>query len=104
MGRALPVSRGRATFRLDLARGRDWRGRRLHVQVLRPGPEVLEVVPFEVGAPVAVRTRLDAADGDWVVLRVSDPEQPNATPGPAGHPCNDLAIAYSSPWWLARPA
>lgn len=105
MGRTLPVPRGRATFRLDLARDADWRGRLLHAQVLRPGPEVpevVEVVPFRVGAPVTLRTRLDAADGDWVVLRVSDPSQPNATPGPAGHPCNDLAIAYSSPWWLAR--
>ena len=30
MGRTLPVSRGRATFRLDLARDADWRGRLLH--------------------------------------------------------------------------
>jgi hypothetical protein len=22
-------------------------------------------------------------------------------PGPAGHPCNDWGVAYSSPWWLA---
>jgi len=38
--------------------------------------------------------------GPWVVLRVSDPAQANASPGPAGHPCNDWAVAYSSPGWL----
>jgi hypothetical protein len=103
MGRSLPVSRGQATVHLDLARDRSWRGRLLHVQVLRPGadvPEATQVVPFRVGEPVSFRTRLDAADGDWVVLRISDPSQPNATPGPDGHPCNDLAVAYTSPWWL----
>jgi hypothetical protein len=103
MGRTVVTSRGRAIFHLDLARGRSWRGRRLHVQVLRPGPEVpevVEVVPFRVGEPVSVRTRLDAADGDWVVLRISDPTERNATPGPEGHPCNDLGVAYTSPWWL----
>jgi hypothetical protein len=104
MGRAVPAGSGRATFRLDLARGESWRGRLLHLQVLRPGtevPVVTEVVPFRVGDPVVVRTRLDAADGDWVVLRVSDPAQPNGTPGPAGHPCNDFGVAYTSPWWLS---
>jgi hypothetical protein len=103
MGRTLPVSRGLATFRLDLARGRSWLGKRLDVQVLRPGPEVpevVQVVPFRVGQPITFRCRLNAADGDWVVLRVSDPEQRNATPGPAGHPCNDFGVAYTSPWWL----
>ena len=35
-----------------------------------------------------------------LVLRVSDPTQPNPSPGPNGHPCNDLGLAYSSPWWL----
>ena len=71
--------------------------------MLRPGPDVPEVVgvvPFEVGDPITFDVPLDRADGDWVVLRVSDPTQPNATPGPEGHPCNELAVAYTSPWWL----
>ena len=77
-------------------------GRYSNVSAIGAGPpEVVEVVPFRVGDPVTVRTRLDAADGDWVVLRVSDPAQPNGTPGPAGHPCNDFGVAYPSPWWLA---
>jgi hypothetical protein len=45
-------------------------------------------------------TGLVDGGGDWVVLRVSDPAQPNGTPGPAGHPCDDFGGAYSSPWWL----
>ena len=43
---------------------------------------------------------LDAADGNWIVLRISDPSRPNPSPGPSGHPCNDWGVAYSSPWWL----
>jgi hypothetical protein len=61
---------------------------------------VVDVVPFDVGDVVRFAVPLDVADGEWVVLRVSDPTQPNATPGPAGHPCNDLGVAYTSPWWL----
>ena len=103
MGGTLPVAGGAGTFRLDLARDDSWGGRELHAQVLRPGtevPEVVDVVPFRVGEPISFRTRLRRDEGDWVVLRVSDPTQPNATPGPDGHPCNDLGIAYTSPWWL----
>ncbi|MFC6286410.1 CehA/McbA family metallohydrolase [Nocardioides sp. GCM10027113] len=103
MGSVLPMRRGTATFVLDVDRGASWRGRRLDVQVLRPGPEVPEVVavePFEVGTVHRLRVPVDVADGDWVLLRVADPDQPNATPGPAGQPGNDLGIAYTSPWWL----
>jgi hypothetical protein len=59
-------------------------------------------VAFRVGDPVSVTVPVstDDGDGDWVLLRVSDPTHANATPGPEGHPCNDLGIAYTSPWWL----
>ncbi|WP_109507735.1 CehA/McbA family metallohydrolase [Nocardioides speluncae] len=104
MGSTLPHTSGVVTFAVDLARGADWVGRRLACQVLRSGgevPEVVDVVEFEVGPELRFRVSLAAADGDWVVLRISDPSAPNDTPGPGGHPCNDLGIAYSSPWWLA---
>ena len=103
MGGAIPAAGGTVRFSLDLARDDDWLGLPLTVQVLRPGPEVpavVEVVPFAVGDLVRFEVPLDVGDGDWVVLRVSDPSRSNATPGPAGHPCNDLAVAYTSPWWL----
>lgn len=104
MGSSLPHRSGPVRFRLDLARDASWVGRELEVQVLRPGPEVpavADVVPFAVGDVLTFTVPLDAADGDWVVLRVADPALANATPGPAGHRANNLAIAYASPFWLA---
>ncbi len=103
MGGVVPAAGGTATFTVDLARDDDWVGLPLHAQVLRPGgdvPDVVHVHEFRAGTPTSFAVPLDVADGDWVVLRVSDPSQPNATPGPEGHPCNDLAVAYASPWWL----
>lgn len=104
MGGRLPMRRGVVTIRLDLARDPSWVGRPLTVQVLRPGravPEVVRVKEFEVGPVVRLRVRVDEADGDWLLLRIADPTQPNATPRPAGHPGNDLGVAYTSPWWIA---
>jgi hypothetical protein len=103
MGSTLRHRRGPVRFRLDLARDSAWIGRELEVQVLRPGtdvPEVADVVPFRVGPVVDFRVPLRFGDGGWVCLRIADPTQPNATPGPDGHPCNNLGIAYTSPWWL----
>jgi hypothetical protein len=103
MGSVLPASSGAVTFTLDLARDDAWLGRRLAVQVLRPGtdaPVVPLVEEFVVGELVTITVPLDRANGDWVLLRIADPTQPNATPGPAGHPGNALGIAYTSPWWL----
>ncbi|GAA0513070.1 hypothetical protein Ade02nite_89030 [Paractinoplanes deccanensis] len=103
MGRRLPIAKGDVKFELDLDRGTHWEGRELLVQVLRPGsraPEVVDVIDAEVGRVTTFTVPLDAEDGDWVLLRVSDPGQENDSPGPAGHPCNDWGVAYSSPWWL----
>lgn len=57
------------------------------------------VVDAVAGRVTEFTLPLSANDGNWVALRVSDPTQANASPGPAGHPCNDWALAYSSPWW-----
>ncbi len=103
MGSDLSMTRADVTFTLDLARDETWLGRTLQLQVLRPGPEVPEVVAlhdFTVGGLVVLTVPLDLTDGDWVVLRVADPAAPNATPGPAGHPGNAHGIAYTSPFWL----
>jgi uncharacterized protein DUF3604 len=104
MGGDLPFARGAVKFAVDLDRGSSWAGRPLHLQVLRPGarsPEVAAVIPAECGRVTEFTVPLDGRDGTWVVLRVSDPAQANGSPGPLGHPCNDWAAAYSSPWWLA---
>ena len=103
MGGVLPISEGEVTFTLDLDRGTSWVDMPLNLQVLRPGtdaPTVATVVPFTAGELATVTVPLDITDGDWVLLRVSDPSQPNATLGPAGHPCNELGVAYTSPWWF----
>jgi hypothetical protein len=103
MGSELSMTSADVTFTVDLARDPEWIGRPLALQVLRPGPDVPEVVAvqdFAVGGLVSVTVPLDVADGDWVVLRVADPTSANATPGPDGHPGNQLGIAYTSPWWL----
>lgn len=103
MGGRLPIASGDVRFSLDLDRGPDWAGKPLRVQVLRPdtsAPAVADVIETESNRLTEFTVPLNAADGDWVVLRVSDPAQANPTPGPAGHPCNDWGVAYSSPWWL----
>jgi hypothetical protein len=103
MGGSLPIASGDVQFVLDLDRGPVWDGKPLHIQVLRPGtraPAVPDVIETESGNVVTFTVPLNVADGPWVVLRISDPSQPNPTPGPAGHPCNDWGVAYSSPWWL----
>ena len=103
MGGPIPLARGDVRFALDIDRGPDWAGKPLHVQVLRPGsraPEVADVIETEAGRVTEFTVPLDVEDGNWVVLRVSDPTQANASPGPSGHAANDWGVAYSSPWWL----
>ena len=103
MGGVLGIASGDVTFAVDLDRGPEWAGKPLHIQVLRPGtraPEVVDVVETVAGEVATFTVPLDAADGNWVVLRISDPTQANASPGPAGHACNDYGVAYTSPWWL----
>jgi Protein of unknown function (DUF3604) len=103
MGGTLPTTKGDVRFSVDLDRGPDWVGKPLHLQVLRPGtraPQVVDVIETVAGNVTEFTVPLDLADGAWVVIRVSDPAQANASPGPDGHPCNDWGVAYTSPWWL----
>jgi hypothetical protein len=104
MGGSLPIAKGDVKFRLDLDRGPSWQGKPVRLQVLRPGtqvPEVVDMIDAEVGRTTEFTVPLDRADGDWVVVRVSNPEKKNDSPGPAGHACNDWGVAYTSPWWLS---
>lgn len=103
MGGTLPLASGDVQFAVDLDRGPGWDGKPLNIQVLRPGsdaPTVVDVIETQANQVTTFTVPLNVADGDWVLLRVSDPSLPNGTPGPAGHPCNDWGVAYSSPWWL----
>src|SRR5688572_7342747 len=83
---------GDVRFRVDLDRGPEWLNKPLKIQVLRPGsnaPTVPLVVDTLAGQVAEFTVPLSVDDGPWVVLRISDPTQANASPGPAGHPCND---------------
>jgi hypothetical protein len=110
MGTALAHPGGPVRVEVDLDRGESWRGRRLNVQILRPGERLPSIAAaFDVDLPgpeepvASHRLDLDPADGDWVVLRVTDPAEP-ADPRATG-PWARLgrALAYTSPFWLERP-
>ena len=126
MGGTVPLGQARTVrVEVDLDRGAAWWGRRVNVQVLRPGPgrrlpalaAAVEVAlpgehlptlaaAVEVTLPspqepvVAFEVDLDPADGPWLVLRVTDPSTP-ADPRARG-PWAELgyALAYASPFWL----
>lgn len=106
MGSVLRHREGVLEFVLDVDRGPRWAGMPLQVQVLRPGgpaspvPAVAEVVDIRCGEVSRFGVPGAAADGGWVVLRIADPAEPNDTPGPSGHPANNRAVAYPSPWFL----
>jgi hypothetical protein len=103
---------GPALVQLDLDRGEAWWGRRLNVQVLRPGrgrrlPVLAAAVDVRLPGPtepvIAFEVGLDPAEGDWVVLRVSDPSEP-ADPRATGEYAGlGRGIAYTSPFWLVPP-
>ncbi|HZB60297.1 MAG TPA: CehA/McbA family metallohydrolase [Actinomycetota bacterium] len=111
MGTAVAHPGGPVRIEVDLDRGQAWEGRRLGLQVLRPGERLpaqaaaLEVaLPGPTGPLVSLELDLDPADGAWVVLRVTDPAEPpdpRATGDWAGQ---GRAIAYASPFWLDRPS
>jgi hypothetical protein len=103
MGDVLPHRSGPVSFVVDLDRGPALRGTPVEIQVLRPGvqvPSVADVVPVTMGEVSRFVVPVDVADGDWVVLRVADPDTPNDAPGPQGHAANNAALAYTSPWYL----
>jgi hypothetical protein len=110
MGTAVAHPGGPVRIEVDLARGEAWEGRRLGLQVLRPSERLpAQAAAVEVAVPgprepvVSLDLELDPADGDWVVLRVTDPAEP-ADPRATGEWARQgRAIAYASPFWLDRP-
>jgi hypothetical protein len=109
MGTSAVHAAGPARLEVDLDRGEAWWGRPLSVQVLRPGrlvPTLGMVADVRLPGPdepvIAFEVDLDPAEGDWVVLRVSDPSEP-ADPRATGEYARlGRAIAYTSPFWLER--
>lgn len=107
MGARLLHDRGDIALTVDVHGGPEWTGRPLRVQVLqtgRPLPTVVDefdlVVPVE--GPIAATTSVDRADGDWIVLRLTDPVLP-ADPRAVAFPPYASAgstVAYASPFFL----
>lgn len=108
MGTDLVHTRGPVLVEMDIDRGATWHGRRLGVQVLRPGrpaPALAATVEVRLPAPdqpvISFDIDLDPADGPWIVLRVTDPAEPADPHSPAEYARAGRGIAYTSPWWLA---
>jgi hypothetical protein len=106
MGGQLDHERGDLRFRLDVG-GAAAVGRTLRVQVLQTGdplPTVVGEAEFEVGAggPVPVVAPVDRADGEWVVLRITDPALPADSRSRRfpGYRSAGRGVAYLSPWFL----
>jgi hypothetical protein len=107
MGSTLVHRRGPVRFRIDLDRGSAWWGKRLNIQLLRPGGR-LPTIAASLGValptpdqPVVEFTRtLDVGEGTWAVLRVSDPDVPADPRAPAAYRGFGGAVAYASPFFL----
>jgi hypothetical protein len=107
MGSELRVRDGHPLHvKLDLARGPEWVGKKLYVQVIGPGkndPTLLDVFPIRVRSPHQPVITFDIKPrGKWVFLRIMDPKR---KPDPLGRaPFEDSkyggASAYVSPWFL----
>jgi hypothetical protein len=111
MGTAVVHPGGPVRIEVDLGRGEAWEGRRLGLQVLRPGERLpAQAAAVEVALPgpgepvVSLELDLDPADGDWVVLRVTDPAEPPDPRTTGEWVGQGRAIAYASPFWLDRPS
>jgi hypothetical protein len=111
MGGSLASVAGPVTFVLDVDGGTSWHGRELLVQVLRRGPKMPSVqatLPFTVPTPdepvVSFSLDVDPADGDWIVLRITDPAQPADGRADATWASFGNGVAYCSPFFLAGSA
>ncbi len=111
MGSELAHGSGPVTFKLDIDRGRQWWGRRLNVQVLQSGTHMPEIIAnHEIRVPtggqpvVAFTTPVDAINGGWVVLRVTDPSEPADERATGSFASLGNAVAYASPFFLVPPA
>jgi TAT (twin-arginine translocation) pathway-exported protein len=108
MGGVLQHSSGVVNFQVDIDGGGSWEGRPLSVQVLRSGsllPTVSHVqevrVPHGEDEPViSFDAPIDVADGDWVVLRISDPAEAADSRADATWKSFGRALAYTSPFFL----
>lgn len=108
MGSTLRHASGLIKIALDIDRGAGWVGKRLWVEVIRPGaagPTLLKRVPITVPPQnrPALSFTVNAArrDGDWMFLRITDPARRKHPQAKAPFERYGGATAYTSPWFLA---
>ncbi|WP_433083228.1 CehA/McbA family metallohydrolase [Dactylosporangium sp. CA-052675] len=105
MGRHVRYQGRIARIELDFAAPDEWLGHPLRLQVLQRGEPVPEVVAehdFRVSGGT-LRLRAPLREGDWTVLRVTDPARP-ADPRAAdlpGYRSAGHAVAYCSPFFTS---
>lgn len=113
MGSTVEHTAGPLSFAIDLDKGTEWVGETMRVQLLqtgRPLPTVVfeadVVLPKANKGPITVTAPIDKADGDWVVVRITDPSRPADDRAPAGSPyaAAGRAVAYASPFYLGQPS
>lgn len=111
MGRTVAHRNGVAEFALDLDKGPEWYGHALVVQVLqtgRPLPRVIAQRTVRVPRPgepvIRFSVPVDAEDGRWVVLRVTDPSARPDGRATGAYVGAGSAIAYASPFFLEPSA
>lgn len=108
MGSTLRHRRGRVRFHVDLDRGPAWYGKTVNIQVLMTGtplPRLVDAFDVRIPTPqepvISFSVPVDVADGRWVVLRVTDPDQPTSDASPDGSFDGfGYAFVYSSPFYL----
>ena len=106
MGSVVPHRSGPMRFTVDIDRGRPMVGQRLDVQVLQTGSPLPTVVHTErirvpaSGQLVSFDAPVDAADGEWVVLRLTDPREKADGRAPSAYAASGSAIAYAAPFFL----
>jgi hypothetical protein len=91
------------TVALDIARGPDWIGKTLLIEVVGPGkdgPRLLDVFPMTVPSDDQPPFTFTAQpDGAWMFLRIIDPDRPSHPLARAPF-AKGGAFAYASPWFF----
>lgn len=110
MGSKVVHTSGPVKFELDIDRGSEWWGKELNVQVLQSGtfmPTVVDSVDIVVPTPdepiISFEVPVDLADGDWIVLRITDPDEEADARASGEWASFGNGVAYASPFFLAAP-
>lgn len=106
MGSVVNHRKGPMRFTVDVDRGKEFVGKMLDVQVLTTGsplPTVVHTQRIQVPAGeqlVSFDADVDAADGRWIVLRLTDPAQKADARASSAYSSSGSAIAYAAPFFL----